>query len=97
MSKKVDKSETPERENGTMVSNPRSVTSFPPSRFVIVFHAPGSAHFNFSPDNVTPAQISAAVAWLDWYVKHHFEMEAQAQAMVAPKLIVPGVMPKARM
>lgn len=62
----------------------------PESMVVIRFAAPGAAEFGIKTQNVTPAQLLGAAAWLDWYARRIFEAQA-ARAEEAQRIAVPGV------
>lgn len=59
----------------------------PASRIVIEFVAPGAAGFNSHLENINPAQILAAAAYLDWYGRKMLDAATQKQA--AQGIIVP--------
>lgn len=63
----------------------------PKSYLRLDFQAPGSAEFAMNMENVTPAQMLAAAAWLDWYARKAFDASAARQAqqgIVVPKAIL---------
>lgn len=68
------------------------------SQLILTFQAVGSAEFAMQMANVTPAQILAAAAWLDWYARSQMDqMKAQLQAK-GPRLVVPqGVQVRGQM
>jgi len=61
----------------------------PRSRLVIEFRAPGAVEFQMGAEGVSPGQVLAVAAWLDWYARRLFDQNAAAQAanrIVVPKL-----------
>lgn len=74
-----------------------SKTPLPVSRMTITFLAPGASDFNYSTENITPTQIGALISWLKWYVNHLYDVHDAARAASAPRLLVPGAMPKHKM
>ena len=72
-----------------------------PSVLTFTYHATGSAEFSIKPENVSPAQMLATAAWLDWYARLQFDLQLQArmaqseaQQRSQGKIVVPhAVMP----
>lgn len=61
----------------------------PKSVLILEFRAPGSAEFAVHSENVSPAQILTAAAWLDWFARKQFDTAAKP-GIAVPSLIVPG-------
>ena len=72
------------------MSNNGDPNAVPVSRLVIEFAAPGSAEMSMHSENVSPAQMLAAAAWLDWWARRAFDQAAQ-KAPRPPGLIVPQI------
>ncbi len=63
----------------------------PPSVLAVEFTFPGSAEFAFHMQNVSPTQMMAAAAYLEWQAERMLEQAAQREeaARANGKLIVP--------
>lgn len=63
-----------------------------PSESVLVLHFafPGSAEFTMHPQNVSPAQMLAAAAWLTWHAGRLFQKAELQREVLKPKLAMPG-------
>lgn len=72
-----------------MSDNGQQQPQSPRSVLVIEFIAPGSAEFSLKLDSVSPAQIIAAAAWLDWFARRSFDRNADKAE--ANRIQVPGV------
>lgn len=72
-----------------MNDNGKEPTPLDKSMLMLEFHAPGSAEFSMKVENVTPAQMLAASAWLKWYALKAFDAAAQASSQ--NRIAVPGL------
>lgn len=93
----------PQDPNAQAQSKPQGAETQQPAPSILTFtyHAPGSAEFAIKVENVSPVQMLATAAWLDWYARLQFDMQLQArmaqseaQQRSQGKIIVPqAVMP----
>ena len=66
-------------------------TPQPKSFLRLDFQAPGSAEFAMTMENISPAQMLAAAAWLDWFARRAFDASAAQRAqqgIIVPKAIL---------
>ena len=61
----------------------------PRSLLIIQFAAFGSAEFQIKTENVSPAQLIAAAAWLDWYARRQFDVALSQRSIAVPQVVLP--------